>query len=114
MEEPVQVRQHSEGGIVVARVAAACPPTHRSQWKWPDPDRQAAQLLADWLKYVPRPMSRYVTAIVSPLSLNAASDLALRRLAPRVPTGQSVQAYCDHGDLVGQELPTVDVGAISD
>ena len=62
---------------------------------------------------VPRPMSEYITAVVTPLSLNAESDLALRRLAPRVPTGRTVQAYCTYRDLVAQELTTLDVGALS-
>ena len=62
----------------------------------------------------PRPMSRYVTAIVSPLQLSAAGDLSLRRLAPCVPAGRSVAAYCAFRDLVAEDLSTVDVGRLTD
>ena len=62
----------------------------------------------------PRPMSRYATAIVSPLQLSAAGDLSLRRLAPRVPTGRSIASCCAFRDLVAEDMPTVDVGRLTD
>jgi hypothetical protein len=62
----------------------------------------------------PRPMSRYVTAVVSPVQLNMAADLSLRRLAPRVPTGRTVSAYNRFAALIAEELRGVDVGRISD
>jgi hypothetical protein len=62
----------------------------------------------------PRPMTRYVTAVVSPVQLNMAADLSLRRLAPRVPTGRTVSAYNRFAALIAEELPGVDVGRISD
>lgn len=62
----------------------------------------------------PRPMSRYVTAVVSPVQLNIAADLSLRRLAPRVPTGRMVDAYTRFAALIAEELPGVDVGRIAD
>ncbi len=62
----------------------------------------------------PRPMTRYVTAVVSPVQLNMAADLSLRRLAPRVPTGRTVSAYNRFAALIAEELPGVDVGRISE
>ena len=47
------------------------------------------------------------------LPLSAAGDLALRRIAPRVPTGQSVEAYCTYRDFFAEELPGIDVGSIT-
>ena len=62
----------------------------------------------------PRPLSRYRTAVVTPLQLNPAADLALRRTAPRVPTGRSVGAYRSFHDLLATELPGIDVSGITD
>ena len=64
-------------------------------------------------RIVPRPLSQYRMAIVSALPLSAAGDLALRRIAPRVPTGHSVEAYCTYRDFFAEELPGIDVGSIT-
>ncbi len=60
----------------------------------------------------PRPMSRYVDRVVSPLQINEAAELALRRLAPRIPTGRSVAAFVNFAALVARELPEVDVARL--
>lgn len=62
----------------------------------------------------PRPMTRYVDRIVTPLAVNDAAALSLHRLAPRVPTGRSVAAFADFAELMALELPEVDVGPLRD
>lgn len=57
----------------------------------------------------PRPMSRYETAIVTPLAIDDAAELALRRLTPRVPTGSTVGALSVFHELMVIELPGIDV-----
>ncbi len=57
----------------------------------------------------PRPMSRYETAIISPLTINDETELALRRLSPRVPSGMSIGAFSAFRALMEVELPSIDV-----
>ena len=62
----------------------------------------------------PRPMSRYERAIVSPLLVSDATELALRRMAPRVPDGRTVRDVVAFHALATVELPGVDIGGITD
>lgn len=64
-------------------------------------------------RIVPRPLSQYRMVIASPFPLNAASDLALRRLALRVRTGHNVRASCTYRDLFAEELSALDAGSIA-
>lgn len=57
----------------------------------------------------PRPMSSYMERIVTPLRIGADIELALRRLAPRVPTGRNIGKYIAFQELIEIELPDVDV-----
>lgn len=70
----------------------------------------------DWFalshRVEPRPMSRYVDRIVTPLAVSDAAALSLHRLAPRVPTGRSVVKYNEFAALIDTELPEVDVGRL--
>lgn len=70
----------------------------------------------DWFalshRVEPRPMSRYVDRIVTPLAVSGAAALSLHRLAPRVPTGRSVVKYNEFAALIDTELPVVDVGRL--
>jgi len=63
-------------------------------------------------RVAPRPMSRYETAVVSPLAIEDAAELSLRRVAPRVRAGDSVAAMAHFRDVVREELPEVDVGRL--
>ncbi len=70
----------------------------------------------DWFalshRVEPRPMSRDINRVVSPLQTSDVAELALHRLAPRVPTGQSVAAMVAFAALIEAELPGVDVGRL--
>ena len=58
---------------------------------------------------MPRPMSEYVAAVVTPLTINPDSELALRRLAPRVPFGNQLQDHLAFAALMAVEFPDIDV-----
>jgi hypothetical protein len=60
-------------------------------------------------RVAPRPLLRYETAIVTPLAINSDSELALRRLSPRVPSGATVGALSAFRELAAVELPGIDV-----
>ncbi len=61
----------------------------------------------------PRPMSRYESAIVSPVMVGPAAELALRRTAPRVPLGDTIGVYAAFGALMAEEFPSLDIGTLN-
>ncbi len=58
-------------------------------------------------RYIPRPMSEYVTAIVTPLRVAPALELALRKLGELAPEGRDVAAFAKYRELLTMLLPEV-------
>jgi hypothetical protein len=58
-------------------------------------------------RYIPRPMSEYVTAIVTPLRVAPAVELALRKLGELAPEGRDVAAFSKYRELLTMLLPDV-------
>lgn len=54
-----------------------------------------------------------VSAIVTPVAIGAAAELALRRTAPRVPTGESIGHHVAFATLMAEELPAIDISRLS-
>jgi hypothetical protein len=81
-------------------------------------DREAATEIYDpqrsWYalshRTMPRPMSEYATSVVKPLAINPQSELALRRLASRVPFGNQLRDHLAFAALMEVEFPDLDVG----
>jgi len=61
----------------------------------------------------PRPMSRYETAVVTPLAINGDAELALRRFSPQVRSGTTVGALSAFRELAAVELPDIDVDRVT-
>ncbi len=55
-------------------------------------------------------MSEYVASVVTPLTINPDSELALRRLVPRVPSGNQLRDHLTVAALMSVEFPDLDVG----
>lgn len=58
-------------------------------------------------RYIPRPMSEYVTAIVTPLRVAPGVELALRKLGELAPEGRDVAAFSKYRELLTVLLPEV-------
>jgi hypothetical protein len=58
-------------------------------------------------RYIPRPMSEYVTAIVTPLRVAPSVELALRKLGELAPEGGDVAAFAKYRELLTMLLPDV-------
>ncbi len=58
-------------------------------------------------RFIPRPMSEYVTAIVTPLRVAPAVELALRKLGELAPDGRHVAAFSKYRELLTMLLPDV-------
>jgi hypothetical protein len=58
-------------------------------------------------RYIPRPMSEYVTAIVTPLRVAPAVELALRKLGELAPEGRDVATFAKYRELLTMLLPDV-------
>jgi hypothetical protein len=58
-------------------------------------------------------MSRYESAVVTPLTVGPAAELALRRTAPRVPLGDTIGAHTEFSALMAEEFPTLDIGTLN-
>jgi hypothetical protein len=56
-------------------------------------------------RYIPRPMSEYVNAIVTPLRIGPAVELALRKLGELAPEGRDVGAFAKYRELLTMLLP---------
>jgi hypothetical protein len=58
-------------------------------------------------RFIPRPMSEYVSAIVTPLRVAPAVELALRKLGELAPEGRDVAAFAKYRELLTMLLPDV-------
>lgn len=58
-------------------------------------------------RYIPRPMSEYVTAIVTPLRVAPGVELALRKLGELAPEGRDVATFAQYRELLTRLLPDV-------
>jgi hypothetical protein len=58
-------------------------------------------------RYIPRPMSEYITAIVTPLRVAPAVELALRKLGDLAPEGRDVAAFAKYRELLTTLLPGI-------
>jgi hypothetical protein len=59
-----------------------------------------------------RPMTQYMTAIVTPLAVSNDIELALRRVGERAPEGDDIGSHLRYRDVVAHELPEVSVDRI--